>query len=61
MAFAVHQWWRGLIAGAAIKAAKNNQSAEAQRFFGSHRPPRSDHCTRPRGASATTTNVQALS
>jgi glucose uptake protein GlcU len=42
MAFAVHQWWRGhhmmaigfitfacLIAGAAIEAAKNNQSAEA--------------------------------
>ena len=42
MAFAVHQWWRGhhvmaisfitfacLIAGAAIEAAKNYQSAEA--------------------------------
>ena len=41
MAFAVHQWWRGyhliaigfitfacLMAGAAIEAAKNNQSAE---------------------------------
>jgi hypothetical protein len=42
MAFAVHQWWRGyhmiaiafiaaawLVAGGAIKAAKNNQKAEA--------------------------------
>ena len=41
MAFAVHQWWRGyhmiaigfitfacLMAGVAIEAAKNNQSAE---------------------------------
>jgi glucose uptake protein GlcU len=42
MAFAAHQWWRGyhvvaigfiafalVIAGVAIQAAKNNQSAEA--------------------------------
>jgi magnesium-transporting ATPase (P-type) len=42
MAFAVHQWWRGyhliaiafitfawVMAGVAIQAAKNNQSAEA--------------------------------
>ena len=46
MAFAVHQWWRGhhmiaigfitfayLIAGVAIEAAKNNQSAEATEVF----------------------------